>query len=460
MINRLAIEERVREWGLREDVVEKDYVLGWVLWGIGTHPSLSIKWAFKGGTCLKKCYLETYRFSEDLDFTVLPGGPVLQADLDPIFRELLQNVADQSGINFSSRQPPFKTHPSGNYTEGRIYYQGPRNTPQVACIRLDLSASEQIARPTVLRPIAHTFPDELPAPGVVRCYSFDEVFAEKLRAMGERSRPRDLYDIINLFRRPDLRSQPQIIRTVLKEKCKSKGVPIPTVAAIMREDIRAQTEDEWSNMLAHQLLVLPPFEHFWNELPDLFNWLGGTAPISALQAIPRTDDEATAEQWSPPATIWTWGVGVPLESIRFAAANHLCIALGYGGTQRIIEPYSLRRTREGKLILYAIKVETRELRSYRVDRIKTVEVTKQPFKPVFLVEFSSTGPIAVPATTYRSMSYQYENREGSGIYIVECSCCGKRFRRTTHDTSLNPHKDNHGEPCSGRDGYLIDTQYQ
>ncbi len=133
MINRLAIEERVREWGLREDVVEKDYVLGWVLWGIGTHPSLSIKWAFKGGTCLKKCYLETYRFSEDLDFTVLPGGPVLQADLDPIFRELLQNVADQSGINFSSRQPLFKTHPSGNYTEGLIYYQGPRNTPQVAC---------------------------------------------------------------------------------------------------------------------------------------------------------------------------------------------------------------------------------------------------------------------------------------------------------------------------------------
>ncbi len=32
-------------------------------------------WVFKGGTCLKKCYIETYRFSEDLDFTVLPGGP-------------------------------------------------------------------------------------------------------------------------------------------------------------------------------------------------------------------------------------------------------------------------------------------------------------------------------------------------------------------------------------------------
>lgn len=27
-------------------------------------------WVFKGGTCLKKCYFETYHFSEDLDFTL------------------------------------------------------------------------------------------------------------------------------------------------------------------------------------------------------------------------------------------------------------------------------------------------------------------------------------------------------------------------------------------------------
>jgi hypothetical protein len=31
MIARTAIEQRVREWGLTEDVVEKDYVLGWLL---------------------------------------------------------------------------------------------------------------------------------------------------------------------------------------------------------------------------------------------------------------------------------------------------------------------------------------------------------------------------------------------------------------------------------------------
>lgn len=53
VIGRAAIDERVREWGLREDIVEKDYVLGWVLWGIGSDPTLGTAWVFKGGTCLK-----------------------------------------------------------------------------------------------------------------------------------------------------------------------------------------------------------------------------------------------------------------------------------------------------------------------------------------------------------------------------------------------------------------------
>lgn len=60
MINRFDLDERVREWSLRDDIVEKDYVLGWLLWGIGADETLGTKWAFKGGTCLKKCYHETF----------------------------------------------------------------------------------------------------------------------------------------------------------------------------------------------------------------------------------------------------------------------------------------------------------------------------------------------------------------------------------------------------------------
>jgi predicted nucleotidyltransferase component of viral defense system len=96
MINRVDIDDRVREWGLRDDVVEKDYVLGWVLWGIGTEPVLAERWIFKGGTCLKKCYIETYRFSEDLDFSVLNGGPIAPDDVGPAVERMLVRVAEES----------------------------------------------------------------------------------------------------------------------------------------------------------------------------------------------------------------------------------------------------------------------------------------------------------------------------------------------------------------------------
>jgi predicted nucleotidyltransferase component of viral defense system len=50
------------EWQLGLDVIEKDYVLGWLLAAIANEPELSDRWIFKGGTCLRKCYYETYRF--------------------------------------------------------------------------------------------------------------------------------------------------------------------------------------------------------------------------------------------------------------------------------------------------------------------------------------------------------------------------------------------------------------
>ena len=178
MIIRADIDDRVRLWGLREDVVEKDYVLGWVLWGIGGDPLLHRTWVFKGGTCLKKCHIETYRFSEDLDFTVLEDGPIERDEVIEAISRVLDRVNQESGIDFTLRPPVYQSRPSGRSAEMRVYYRGPRNTPSPASIKFDLTKDEIIARPPVLRPISHDYPDTLPEPVEVRCYSFEEVFAE------------------------------------------------------------------------------------------------------------------------------------------------------------------------------------------------------------------------------------------------------------------------------------------
>jgi hypothetical protein len=63
VIDRAEILRLANEFGLEARIVEKDYLLGWVLAGIYRDPLLAGTWIFKGGTCLKKCFLETYRFS-------------------------------------------------------------------------------------------------------------------------------------------------------------------------------------------------------------------------------------------------------------------------------------------------------------------------------------------------------------------------------------------------------------
>jgi len=70
VINRSEIMDFAREFGLDPNVVEKDYALGWLLAGISQSKELGTNWVFKRGTCLKKCFFETFRFSEDLDFTL------------------------------------------------------------------------------------------------------------------------------------------------------------------------------------------------------------------------------------------------------------------------------------------------------------------------------------------------------------------------------------------------------
>jgi len=232
MIRREEIRDLVVEWGIREDIIEKDYVIGWLLWAIGSEPSLRDKWIFKGGTCLKKCFLEIYRFSEDLDFTVLAGGPIRSEELETIIRGMLARVSVESGIDFNAAPPRFREREDGRCAEGRVYYRGPIGTPAPARVKLDLSGTEKLVRPTVIRPVAHPFSDIFPTRGKVRCYAIEELLAEKIRALGERCRPRDLYDVINLYRHDAFQADPNIVQSVLLEKCRFKNVPVPTYELI------------------------------------------------------------------------------------------------------------------------------------------------------------------------------------------------------------------------------------
>jgi len=51
------------------------------------------------------------------------------------------------------------------------------------------------------KPIWHKYSDQDAFDQLVACYSYEDLLAEKIRALGERARPRDLYDLINLYKK-------------------------------------------------------------------------------------------------------------------------------------------------------------------------------------------------------------------------------------------------------------------
>ncbi len=252
MIDRQEILEFAGEIGLDPNVVEKDYVLGWMLAGISQHPRTRDAWLFKGGTCLKKCYFETYRFSEDLDFTLRDGSHVDEAFLRATFAEIAQWVYDESGVEFPEGARGFEiyTNPRGRRSaQGRIGYRGPmQRQGDPPRVRLDLTDDERLVRDGERRRVHHPYSDEPEGGMHVLAYCFEEVFAEKLRALAERERPRDLYDVVHLYRH-DASADRAVVLEILRSKCEFKGIEVPTFDALRASPEHAALRADWEQML-------------------------------------------------------------------------------------------------------------------------------------------------------------------------------------------------------------------
>lgn len=469
MIGRQEVMDFAREFGLAAQVIEKDYTLGWLLAGIAAHPEIARSWVFKGGTCLKKCYFETYRFSEDLDFTLTNPDHLNEEFLLTAFADITAWIYDQAGIEIPADTIRFEIYGNlrGNTSsQGRIGYRGPmQRRGDAPRIKLDLTDDEVLVLEPVMREVHHPYSDR-PQEGIhTLSYGFEEVFAEKIRALAERERPRDLYDVVHLYRREGINPDRALILNTLSRKCQFKGIDVPTMEILANQPEREDLEADWEHMLAHQLPVLPPFQQFWDELSDVFDWLHETIEKTVFTTVPEFGGGDIDDSWSPPPMAQAWHTEAPLEVIRFAAANRLCVDLEYKNKHRLIEPYSLRRTRDGNILLHAVRHEDGQPRSYRVDRIQGASATNTSFSPKYMVELTASGPLHAPETerisTRRVGSFGGARRSSKGsIYVVECSYCGRKFRRKTRDITMRPHKDKDGYRCSGRHGHLVDTIYE
>jgi predicted nucleotidyltransferase component of viral defense system len=472
LIDRREILDIATQTSLAPNVVEKDYVLGWMLAGIYAHEELAENWIFKGGTCLKKCFFETYRFSEDLDFTLRDEAQIDEAFLKRVFADVGAWIYEATGIEIPADQQEFEIYrnPRGKLScQGKISYKGPISpTRPLPRIKLDLTADERIVLPPVTAEIFHPYSD-LPEEGIeVLAYDYVEAFAEKFRALAERTRPRDLYDVVNLYRNADARPEQQQFVQVLREKCAFKGIELPHLADIQPH--RAEVEAGWVHMLNHQLPALLPVNSFWDALGEIFNWLHGQvlAPVLAPMQLGANDTLIRDRVIGLPAG--SSGQSL-IETIRFAAANRLLVEIDYRDkkgvrSRRVIEAYSLRRSQAGDVRLMAVRQDNGKDRSYLVNSILGVSPTQTSFTPRYPIELTPSGAQLIPDTprsaaiTPSRLPRMARRRASSGpTYVYRCAVCRKLFERKTQDSSLRPHKNPAGWQCYGTYGTYVRIKY-
>jgi predicted nucleotidyltransferase component of viral defense system len=185
MIPRSYFTKVADRQGLDAKTVERDYVLTHVLGAISKQDGHGL--VFKGGTALRLCYFEDYRYSADLDFSLV-------GDVQPSHAR----KAIETGLAVAARQigfPLFTVAPDGK----RIDYVGPLGKQRN--LKLDLATDETVEGWGRL-PLLPRYPDQ---PDVeVDVYTLSEVAAEKLRCVIQRLQARDLFDLHELFVANDL----------------------------------------------------------------------------------------------------------------------------------------------------------------------------------------------------------------------------------------------------------------
>jgi len=142
---------------------------------------------FKGGTAIR-FLLNSFRFSEDLDFTATLSKKSTEEILLDVFHFFEKNSIGK--LEFK-KEKVFEKFAEESLRYRFLFF--PRGLKQKASIRIDVSFREKpiMKETTVLVPFDYPIS---PYPLTVHL-AMEEIFAEKIRAMFVRRKPRDLFDV-------------------------------------------------------------------------------------------------------------------------------------------------------------------------------------------------------------------------------------------------------------------------
>lgn len=284
MIKQAEIRKISEREKVTTPVIDKDWILGHLLAGIYSDDTLSGMLIFKGGTCLRKCYYSDYRFSEDLDFTLIT--PTFEITKEHI-EKILEKITSQQEISFYLKD--FKSIKSKDKETGwdadirywganhKMNEQPPYRDTWVDKIKLEMRHYELIVNNPVEKLLMHEYSDKHLITDVkVLCYSIEEILAEKFRSLLQRryQAPRDYYDIWFLAK-----NEKQIdwntIKDTFYKKSKFKSINPSEIKNILSTNEVNKICKEWQRTLEVQLPgeKMPVCEEVINEIKTLISEL-------------------------------------------------------------------------------------------------------------------------------------------------------------------------------------------
>ncbi len=258
MIKPGEIQQKANAVGVRDQQIEKDYILSWILFGIVKHEQLSKAIVFKGGTVLKKVYFEDYRFSEDLDFTVL-NAEISNEQIFSWFNEVFEFIKDEANI-------PLDIIDNNEHEDGGINFYisyigplgGQGNNKRV---KVDISRSEKLVFEPVMNDVIIGFTDL--EEHQLLCYPLEEVLVEKMRSVMQRMQARDFYDIWYLLEEHKMDADFYI--SEFEAKCKSKDLQHTDFPKKLDERL-PQYKGRWKSSMSEQIKDLPDFDQVEREV--------------------------------------------------------------------------------------------------------------------------------------------------------------------------------------------------
>jgi predicted nucleotidyltransferase component of viral defense system len=261
-INKIATQNRVSD---RQ--IEKDYVISWLLFAISKNKILSKALVFKGGTVLKKAYFEDYRFSEDLDFTIIDES-ISNEQIFEEFNNCFDFIKEEANIDMRIERKKWTIHESESpqfYIDYVASLQGGMGSRD---LKIDITRGEILETAFETKTIFRTYSD-LDENFALQCYSLAEVLIEKMTALMGRTEPRDLYDFWYLTGIEQIKIADYFFEFQSKAKHKGQN-PDNFLGKVL--DKESTFKRDWQKKLSSQIHDIPEYESVFREAKRQFKF--------------------------------------------------------------------------------------------------------------------------------------------------------------------------------------------